>query len=74
MPKLRPEKPAEVIRKFRQLGFEGPFGGGRHPMMRHPQTSKKISVPMHKKRDLPIGTLRSILRAAEISVEEWAKL
>ncbi|OGF54581.1 MAG: hypothetical protein A2Z21_06795 [Candidatus Fraserbacteria bacterium RBG_16_55_9] len=74
MPKLRPEKPTEVIRKLRQLGFEGPFGGGRHPVMRRPQTGKKISVPMHKGQDLPIGTLRAILRAVGISIEEWAKL
>jgi predicted RNA binding protein YcfA (HicA-like mRNA interferase family) len=74
MPKLSPEKPTEVIRKLLQLGYEGPFGGGKHPVMRHPQTGKKISVPMHKSRDLPIGTLRSILRAGGISVEEWTKL
>jgi len=43
-------------------------------VMRHPQTGKKISVPLHKSRDLPIGTLQSILRAAGISVEEWTKL
>ena len=38
MPKLRPENPTEVIRKLRKLGFEGSFGGGKHLVMRHPQT------------------------------------
>ncbi|MCL6641756.1 MAG: type II toxin-antitoxin system HicA family toxin [Candidatus Bipolaricaulota bacterium] len=74
MPKLRPEKPATLVRKLRRLGFEGPFGGGRHPVMRHPRTGQKIPVPMHKGRDLPLGTLRTILRAVGISIEEWNKL
>jgi predicted RNA binding protein YcfA (HicA-like mRNA interferase family) len=74
MPKLRPEKPGEVIRKLRRLGFEGPLSGGRHLVMRHPQTGKKISVPMHKGRDIPVGTLRAILREAGVDVEEWVKL
>lgn len=74
MPKLRSEKPTAVIRKLRKLGFEGPCGGGRHLVMRHPQTGQKISVPIHKGRDLPVGTLRAIVRAAGISIEEWNKL
>jgi predicted RNA binding protein YcfA (HicA-like mRNA interferase family) len=74
MPKLTPEKPHDVIRKLRLLDFEGPFGGGKHVFMRHPKVSLKIPVPMHKGRDLPVGTLRAIIRQAGISVEEWLKL
>lgn len=36
MPGLSPEKPGDVIQKLRRLGFDGPFGGGRHVFMRHP--------------------------------------
>jgi predicted RNA binding protein YcfA (HicA-like mRNA interferase family) len=71
---LHPEKPSEVIKKLRQAGFEGPFGGGKHVIMRHPETRRKISIPVHGGRDIPIGTLRAILRRAGISVEEWRKL
>jgi len=71
---LHPEKPSEVIKKLRQAGFEGPFGGGKHVIMRHPETGRKISIPVHGGRDIPIGTLRAILRRAGISVEEWRKL
>jgi len=74
MSKLRPEKPRDVIRKLRRLGFEGPFGGGQHLVMRHPQTGKKITVPMHKGRDIPIGTLRAIVREAGVDVKEWVNL
>lgn len=74
MSKLHPEKPREVIRKLKVLGFEGPFGGGRHVVMRHPQTGKKISIPLHKGRDIPVGTLRAILKAIGMTVKEWNKL
>jgi predicted RNA binding protein YcfA (HicA-like mRNA interferase family) len=71
---LHPEKPSEVIRKLHHAGFEGPFGGGKHIVMRYPETRKKISIPVHGARDIPVGTLRAILRRAEISVEKWEEL
>jgi len=71
---LHPEKPSKVIDKLRRAGFEGPFGGGKHIVMRHPQTGKKISIPVHGARDIPIGTLRAILRRAGISAKEWQEL
>ena len=74
MPRLRPEKPRVVVQKLRQFGYEGPFGGGRHVVMRHPETKQKISIPMHKGQDIPVGTLRAILRQAGIAVDEWLKL
>jgi len=42
--------------------------------MRHPHTRVKISIPMHPGRDIPKGTLRAILRAAGVTIEEWANL
>jgi len=74
MPKLKPENPQTVVRKLRSLGFDGPYGGGKHVFMRHPQTGMKISVPIHKGKDIPVGTLKAILRQAGISVKEWSKL
>jgi predicted RNA binding protein YcfA (HicA-like mRNA interferase family) len=74
MPKLSPENPRVVIRKLRRLGFEGPFGGGRHAFMRHPETKAKIPVAIHKGRDIPIGTLSAILKEAGVSVEQWLEL
>lgn len=74
MPKLSPEKPSAVIRKLRRLGFEGPYGGGRHVFMRHPDSEIKIPVSMHKGRDVPVGTLASILKQAGVSLEDWLEL
>lgn len=74
MPKLVPEKPRLVTRKLRALGYDGPFGGGKHIFMRHPEKRIKIPVPVHKGRDIPVGTLRAIIRQADVSVEEWLEL
>ena len=74
MPKLSSEKPRLVIKKLRSLGFEGPFGGGRHLFMRHPKTKIKIPVPFHKGKDIPRGTVRAIIRQAGVSLEEWHSL
>lgn len=74
MPRLSRIKSRIVIKKLRALGYEGPFGGGRHVFMRHPKTRLKIPIPMHKGRDIPVGTLRSIIRMAGVSVEEWESL
>ena len=72
---MHPEKPGEVISKLRRAGFEGPFGGGKHIVMRHPETRKKISIPVHGGRNIiPVGTLRAILRRAEITPAEWQEL
>jgi predicted RNA binding protein YcfA (HicA-like mRNA interferase family) len=74
MSKLRPIPATEVIRKLGARGFDGPFGGGKHPVMRHPKTGQKISVPIHGGKDLPLGTLRAILRAAGVDVATWESL
>ena len=74
MPKLNPEKPRAVAQKLQRLGYEGPFGGGKHVFMRHPNSKLKMPVPIHQGRDLPTGTLRATLRQAGISVEQWLEL
>ncbi len=74
MPKLSPEKPQVVVKKLRRLGYEGPFGGGKHVFMRHPRTGVKVAIPWHQGRDIPVGTLRAIIRHVGVSVDEWLKL
>lgn len=35
----------ELIRKFRALGFEGPYGGGKHPFMIKGKLKVRVSCP-----------------------------
>ncbi len=62
----------ELIRKFRFLGYAGPFSGGRHQFMM--KGSKKIRIPNpHSSGDIHISLVKEIIRQAGISDEEWDK-
>lgn len=74
MPRLSPEKSRVVIKKLRALGFEGPFSGGRHLFMRHPNSKVKIPIPMPQGKDIPRGTVRAIIKQAGITVDDWQSL
>ena len=74
MSKLSPLKPIQVIRKLRKLGFVGPYPGGRHARMVHPETGKIIPIPMHKGKDVGVGLIRAIIREVGVTPEEWNRL
>jgi len=62
----------ELIRKFKALGYEGPFSGGRHQFMI--KGPKKIRIPNpHGSGDIHINLVKEILRQADISSDEWDK-
>ena len=46
---------------------------GSHQIYRHAETGKRVSVPFHP-GDVPKGTLRQILRDAELSIERFLAL
>ncbi len=60
----------ELIRRFKALGYSGPFSGGRHQFMK--KGKQKIRIPNpHKSNDIHIGLVKEILRQAGISSNEW---
>ncbi|MEW5814816.1 MAG: type II toxin-antitoxin system HicA family toxin [Spirochaetota bacterium] len=60
----------ELIRKFKSLGYTGPFSGGKHQFMIKGQ--KKIRIPNpHGSGDILISLVKEIIRQAGISKEEW---
>lgn len=62
----------DLIKKFRELGFRGPYSGGRHQFMI--KKDLKIRVPnLHKSGDISDSLLHEILRQAMISKDEWDK-
>jgi len=62
----------DLIKKFRSLGFSGPYSGGRHQFM--VKDTLKIRIPNpHKSREVSDSLLREILRQADISKDEWTK-
>ena len=59
----------ELIRRFRNLGFSGPFSGGRHQFMI--RGSLKVRIPNPHSSDISASLVTEILRQAEISGTEW---
>ncbi len=45
MARLRPVSWREFVERLHELGFEGPFSGGRHPQMRRGDVTLNIPNP-----------------------------
>jgi predicted RNA binding protein YcfA (HicA-like mRNA interferase family) len=69
MPKLPAVKPRQVIRFLEQNGFVLDHTSGSHYIYYHPVSHRRAVVPRHN-RDLPKGTLMSLLREAGFTREE----
>lgn len=67
MPKLRRTSGREAIRILQRLGFKQVRQRGSHVVLR--KGSRGCVVPLHD--ELALGTLRSILRQAGVTVEEF---
>ncbi len=61
----------ELIRKFRILGYTGPFSGTKHQFMKKDKMKLRISNP-HKSVDIHISLVKELLRQAGISYEKWS--
>lgn len=59
----------DLIRKFRALGYSGPFSGGKHQFMI--KGSRKIRIPNPHVGDISASLVKEILRQAGISSREW---
>ena len=60
----------ELIRRLRELGFEGPFPGSKHDVMARGDDS--VVIPnSHRGEDISVDLLIKVLRQAGISRDEW---
>ena len=73
-PKLPNVNGRQLLRVLKQAGFEERRQRGSHLHLRRESDGRRVTVPVHKGRSLPTGTLRAILRDADISVEEFLDL
>ena len=72
MPKFGPIKRKELIHYLRQLGFSGPYSGGKHQFMRKGQL--RVRIPNPHQGDIGKNLLMRILKEAEIDKEQWETL
>jgi len=63
----------QLSRALERAGFVLRRQRGSHQIYQHVQTGKRVSVPVHT-GDVPKGTLRQILRVADLSVERFVEL
>jgi predicted RNA binding protein YcfA (HicA-like mRNA interferase family) len=64
----------QIVQTLKRLGFEEQRQRGSHLHMRRPADGRRVTVPMHPGRTIPTGTLRAILRDADVSVDEFRDL
>lgn len=72
MPQFGAVKRKDLIRFLKQLGFEGPYSGGRHQFMIKGDVTLRIPNP--HQGDIGKELLVRILRQAKIDRVEWEKL
>lgn len=68
-PSLPSVRAKELTRALERAGFVLRRQRGSHQLWFHPDLKKRVSVPVHT-GDVPKGTLRQILRDADLSTEE----
>jgi predicted RNA binding protein YcfA (HicA-like mRNA interferase family) len=72
VPRFGPIKRGDLIRCLRQVGFEGPYSGGKHQFMVREDIT--IWIPNPHQVDIGRELLARILRQAHINRDEWEKL
>mgnify|MGYP001565676028 FL=1 len=61
-----------LVRRFRELGFDGPYSGGRHLFV--VKKDLKIHIPNKHEGDISVALVGEILRQAGIDKKEWDKI
>ena len=64
----------KAVRALERVGFEFLRQHGSHVTMIRRETGQTIPVPVHGSKPLKPGTLRGIIRAAGLTVEEFSQL
>ncbi len=72
MPRLPVISGAEAVRAFECAGWRRDRQRGSHVVLIKAGHIASLSIPLH--RELSLGTLRALIRAAGMTVEEFVKL
>ena len=69
MAELSPVSWADLVRRLRKLGFDGPYQGGKHPYMI--KGNLVLTIPNPHRREIGVALLSRILRRAGVTKEKW---
>lgn len=70
MPK--PIKHRELVRRFRLLGWQGPWQEGKHPFL--VKDGRRLTIPNPHQGDVDWTLTKRILAQARVSRTEWENL
>jgi len=69
MAHLTPVSRRELIQRLTQLGFDGPYAGGRHMFML--RGTQRLTIPNPHRNEISVDLLRRILKQGEIPRASW---
>ena len=69
MPPFGPVRRREFIRVLRELGFEGPYSGGKHQYMI--RDGLRLRIPNPHEADISVDLLSRLLRQIDMTRSEW---
>ena len=70
MPK--PIKYRELVRRFRKLGWQGPFQKGKHPFLI--RDLRRLTIPIPHEGDIDWALVKRILKQAGVSEADWERV
>jgi len=74
MTRLGSLKPREVLRALQKGGFYIHEQSGSHVQLKHPNKPGRVTVPNHQGFDLPRAIVRSVIRQAGLTTDEFVAL
>jgi predicted RNA binding protein YcfA (HicA-like mRNA interferase family) len=72
MPTFGPISRRDLVRYLREVGFDGPYPGGKHQYM--VKGELKLTIPNSHQGDISQALLSRILRQGNITRDEWEGL
>lgn len=77
--RIGPEKAERLIRLFKKLGYEEHSkrrmrGKGSHVVLRHPETKKRIVIPVHAGKDVHPELIHGFLKQAGLRRKDYFEL
>lgn len=64
----------ELVRALEVVGFVPRRQKGSHLHLYRGNDKRRVTVPIHKGRNIPIGTLKSILKDADLTDDQLRSL
>ena len=74
MGRLKPESFREIQRRLERAGFAEASQKGSHVKFVRRSGDVVDTVIVPNNREVPVGTLHSILNQAHLSIDEWERL